>query len=100
MLLKDDLTKSVLKELNIEHLSDKEQEEIVAVMTENIMKRVTIAVLDRLPPEKHPQFEALIGSGNVDKLNELIKPHIPDIENIVAQSARTEVNSVLEQTQK
>lgn len=91
MIIRDELAQEAAKKLGITSFSPAVQEEILARVGENIMKRIAIEVFKILPEEKRPEFEQFIGSGNVDGLNEFLKPYIPNLDTLIQQETEKEI---------
>jgi len=88
MISKEELEGKITQELGIDTLPEEQRGEILARLGENILKKLTIAVLDRIPQEDHAEFDALLKSGELDKLHEFLSVRIPDLDSFMQEEIR------------
>jgi len=92
----EELSKTVIAELGIGELSKEEQEEILTLFGENLVKKLTMEILTILPKEKHEEYMRLTEEGRVADVHELLKPHIPNFDAFI----ETEVSKELALTKE
>ncbi|MEK7162753.1 MAG: DUF5663 domain-containing protein [Patescibacteria group bacterium] len=96
MITKEELRKIILKDLEIGHLSFDAQDRILEKFSENITKRITLAVLENLPESARSEFDIISASGNQEKLQEFLKLQIPNIEELLQKTIKFTVNEFKE----
>ncbi|PIR44596.1 MAG: hypothetical protein COV10_03780 [Candidatus Vogelbacteria bacterium CG10_big_fil_rev_8_21_14_0_10_51_16] len=77
-----------MKHLGIETLSKEDQREIVEGLTENILRGITIAILLRIPKEKHVRFRKLREAGDNEALTLFLQSYIPNLEAIIEEETK------------
>lgn len=77
------LRQDIIKELDIDQLPPEKQEEVLTAMTELLLKRITVRVLENLSEEQRKEFEAVSASGDADKVTEFFSKNVPGYEQIV-----------------
>jgi|GEM_PF-5325892 len=85
------LKNKVLQELSIEGLPEKEQEEILAKLTQNILQRVSIAAFAKLSPMKRIKLSELAKEEGPGAAHSFLAAEIPDFESFVQQEIKEEV---------
>jgi len=94
-ILADGFSKRLIKELGIEGESPSIQVDIISRLGQNVMDRVNVAVLKKLPEDQHPAFMNLVGSGNMMALQELVQPYIADLGQLVRDEAQKELKETV-----
>ena len=89
---------SVAKALNIEDLPEESQQEIVQKMSEIVLERIMIEILDTLPVDQKGNFKTLLESGDHQKIGDFIKANVPDINSLVETVVNYEVRRFKEAT--
>lgn len=89
---------SVAKALNIEDLPQESQNEIIQKMSEIVLERVMIEILDTLPEEQKESFKVLVESSDHQKIGDFIKANVPDINSLVETVVNDEVRRFKEAT--
>jgi len=84
-MLTTNLKADLIKELGIDQLEPSKQEEVLTAMTEAVLKRLTIRVLEKLPESDRADFEKISQSQDAEKMTNFLKDKIPDFEEIAAQ---------------
>ncbi len=69
--------------MKIGHLSFDAQDKILEKLGENIVKRITLVVLENLPEEARPEFDAISESGDQKKLQEFLKTQVNGLEELI-----------------
>lgn len=86
------LSQETLKELNINDLPKEIQNEIIARLGENIMKRVTMSILEQTPEPEREKLATEIESKDFEALYAHISKNIPDLDDIVSTRTLEVVN--------
>lgn len=92
MITKEELRQIILKDLEIGHLSSDDQDKILEKLGENIIKRITLAILENLSEEARPEFDIISENGNQEKLQEFLKLQIPNIEKLIQKTIQFTIN--------
>ena len=96
MITQEELRQIILKDLKIGHLSSDAQDKILEKLGENIVKRITLVVLENLPEEARPEFDTISESGDQKKLQEFLKSQIPNIEELLQKTIQLTINEFKE----
>lgn len=76
----------ILKTLGLDTLPDKTQMELLQEMTESVLKRITIEILQGLSEEDQKELLALQeGAPDPEKAEEFIRARVSDFETIKAK---------------
>jgi hypothetical protein len=89
---------SVAKALNIQDLPKESQEEIVQKMSEIVLERIMIEILEILEGEQKESFKSLVETGDHKKIGDFIKANVPDINSLVETVVNDEVRRFKEAT--
>ena len=87
---------NIIDELGISDLPVDAQDRIISQFTENLVKSIALAIMERLPEDKRGEFEKLSEAGEQEKINQFLTAQIPDYQNLV----QNEVNSAKEEFKK
>lgn len=79
------IQQDVLKELGINQLPAERQEEVLAAMTEAVIKRIILRLVGELSEEKRGQLEEIADAGDSAKISEFLAANIPDHETLVKE---------------
>lgn len=91
-----DITNRIGHELELSDLTEEARSQIITKLGENILKRVTITVLDKLPENKRGEFETLSGGGDTQKMQEFMRANIPDVDTLVENEVRKNIEEFKE----
>ena len=75
----------IIKELGIDQLPPEKQEEILTAMTEVLLKRLTVRVLEKLDEKQQEEFSQVSAGGDLEKVNQFFAANVPDYENIIQE---------------
>lgn len=78
----------IIQDLNIGHLSKKEQDEIIEGLNEVLQKRATIEVLKHMPESAAARLSALIDAEKQEEAQKFIREMVPNAQDIVIQAMR------------
>ncbi len=73
----------IIKELGIDQLPPEKQEEILTAMTEVILKRIILRVLENFDEAQKDEFEKVCSAGDQDQVNNYLMANVPDYENVI-----------------
>jgi len=80
---KDTLQQNIIQDLGLQDLPQETQIKLLTQMTESVLKRITVQVLERLSEQEREEFAKLQETGDANKVNEFLKLKIPDYEDMV-----------------
>ena len=81
----EELKQQMVERLDIGELAPAEQDEIITKIGENILKQLTITVLDKLPEEDLPEFDTITESGDPARLQEFLSSKIPNYNKLMQE---------------
>lgn len=92
-ILKDEMAQALIKELGIESYSPEEQAEVIAQAGENMLARLFLEIFKSVPREKHAELNAVLESGEHEKLTAFLSPLVPgsDANAFLKEIVRKEV---------
>lgn len=82
------LRAKIVAELNIGHLSAEEQEQVIGKVSEVLLKRATLALMQRIPADTLDELDRLTDAGDNAAIQKLVAEHVPDAEAVVTQAAQ------------
>lgn len=82
------IQKNILEELGLENLPEETQIKLLTKMTETVLKRITIKVLEQLSEPERDEFYQLQESGDTDKINDFLRAKIPDYDKMVLKEVK------------
>jgi len=82
---KEQLQERFAQELDIEHLTKDEQEEILKELSKIIVERITMELMLLLPTEEFKKVDALVQTEQTADVQAIINKHIPDAPAIIEQ---------------
>lgn len=74
---------NILQELGIAQLPLERQEEVLTAMTEAVLKRITLRLVEALSEEKRSELEAL--GEEKEKISQFLAANIPNHEELVKE---------------
>lgn len=77
------IQQNIIQGLGLQDLPEATQIKLLSQMTESVLKRITVRVLERLPEADRAEFDKLQTGGDVAKMDEFLKSKIPDYEQMV-----------------
>ena len=95
-----ELKQQLIKDLDIESLSEELQDEIIDGLGQIGMKRVTLEILKKIPEDKRDEFESISESGDQTKAKAFIEQYIPNLDEFTTQVTTKEVNEYKELVNK
>lgn len=79
------LKENIIKELAIDQLPPEKQQAVLASMTEAVLKRIIIKVLETLPADAKKEFEKVCASKDADQVTQFLKEKVPNYEQIALE---------------
>jgi len=79
------IQENIIKEFGLEDLSEDKQIELLTTMTESVLKRITIKVLEQLSEEDKKEFDQVRETNDSDKINEFLREKIDNYDEIVKE---------------
>jgi hypothetical protein len=76
----------LIRELGLEGVSEKMQEEILTEMTELLLKRLALKVFEALPEEEIAQLRTFIKGGQWNQVDEFFRQKLPNYENLLKET--------------
>jgi hypothetical protein len=83
------LQQDILKELGISQLAPQRQEELLVAMTEVLLKRLTLRILEKLSDSQRKEFDVVCSYGNAEKIQAFFTQNVPGYEQMIQE----EINS-------
>jgi len=81
----------IANNLSIDHLSEKEQNEIILELTDIIFQRVILEYLERIDEKDVEELEKLTKESNGEKLKTFLEEKIPGYEEIRDEAVAEEI---------
>lgn len=79
------LEEDILKELGVDQLAPPRRAEVLAAMTQAVLKRIILRLLQTLSDEQRTQLEEVAGSGDSTKTSQFLVANIPDYESLIRE---------------
>jgi hypothetical protein len=89
--MQDELTVAIANDLGIKDLPAEQQKELIGQFGEVALKAATLAVLEKLAPEKRDEFAKLAGAGDASAVKTFLDREVPEHEEIVKVAVAGEV---------
>ncbi len=96
MITQKELRRTILEDLGIGHLPLDTQDKILEKLGENIIKRITLVVLENLPEDAQPEFDVVSASGDEAKMQEFLKSKIPNVEELIQKAIQGTISEFKE----
>ncbi len=77
------IQESIIKELGLETLPEDKQIELLNTITESILKRVTISVLEKLSEEEKVEFDQVRDTDDPEKISNFLREKISNYDEMV-----------------
>ena len=78
----------LIKELGIEGLPEKAQDEVVAKVGEFILKSLTVAIFEKLPNDAREDFERIAASNDSELIQSFLKDKVPDLHVLMEEEVK------------
>ncbi len=87
---KEEVIALLSKELNISHLNEQEQQDIITKMSTVVLDRISLALIAELPQPEMARIDKLLASNQTEAVQVLLLKHIPNIgaisESVIAET--------------
>jgi hypothetical protein len=77
------IQESIIKELGLDTLPEDKQTELLTMMTESVLKRITIGIIEQLSEEDKIKFDQVRDTNDPDKINEFLRTTISNYDEMV-----------------
>jgi hypothetical protein len=94
--MQDDLQKMIAQDLGIADLAVEEQNQLITEFGEIALKAATIAVLEKLAPEKRDEFAKIAEGDDAAAMQAFLNANVPDHEQIAKAAVEEEVRQFKE----
>lgn len=81
--LTDETRSLLISELNISHLSEDEQQKVLDALSEMLMRRVMIKLMDMLPEAEQGNFAELLATQKAQEAQTVIQTFIPNHAEVI-----------------
>lgn len=79
---------AIVKALGLEELPEATRDELLAKMTEVVLKRVLVMIYEKLPEEVVPEFGRLQDAGEAAAVDAFLAEKIPGYDKLVEETVR------------
>lgn len=91
--MNDELIAAISKDLGIEDLPEQERQQLIGQFGQVAMKAASIAVLEKMSPEKRDEFMTVAQTGNPDAIKALLDKEVPGHEELARAAVQKEVEA-------
>lgn len=77
------IQQNIIEEFGLGGLPEEKQAELLTTMTESVLKRITIKILEQLSDEDRTEFDKLKETDDPDKIVEFLRAKISDYDKMV-----------------
>ena len=74
---------SILEEFDLKDLPEETQTKMVQLMTESLLKRITLRVLEELSEEDRAEFEKIKEQEDADRTEAFLREKIPNYDELI-----------------
>lgn len=86
---------TIIKELDLGLLSLEKQTEIISGLGEEILRRIMLMIMERLPANKHLEFNALKGGDEI-QIVKFLDDNIPEFQKLIDHEVRSAIKEFQE----
>ena len=80
------IQESIIKELGLEGLAPETQKSVLAKITEVVLKRITVNVLEVLSKEDTAEFEKMQETASPEEIDTFLKAKVGNYEQLVGEA--------------
>jgi hypothetical protein len=84
----EQLKQQIIGELNIGHLLEREQNQIIDALGDVLLERATYEVMQQIPESSMAELDILAEHGSDTLLQQKIREFVPNVEQVVAAAVR------------
>lgn len=85
---KKTIQQNLIQELGLGDLPEDKQVELLTTMTESVLKRITIQVLEQLSEEEKKEFDQVRESNDPDKITEFLREKIENYDEMAENTVK------------
>ena len=90
MMTKDEL----IKAMGVQNMEPEMQKELILILSENVIKAVTLEVLITLKKEDREEFQNIAMNEDEQKLLYFFKEKVPELDTIVKNKTNEQIEAV------
>ncbi len=79
---------NLIQELGLGDLPEDKQVELLTTMTESVLKRITIQILERLSEEEKKEFDEVRETNDPDKITGFLREKIKDYDEMAENTVK------------
>lgn len=79
------LQENIVQELGLEGLPEKTQIELLTMMTESLLKRITVRILEQLPESEKEEFDRVREGEDMEKINTFLQEKVPNYDQMLQE---------------
>lgn len=85
---KKTIQQNLIQELGLGGLPEDKQVELLTTMTESVLKRITIQILERLSEEEKKEFDEVRETNDPDKITGFLREKIKDYDEMAENTVK------------
>jgi hypothetical protein len=86
------LRAQLVQDLNLKDIPESTQNEIIDQLGQNVMRRVTMEILKKIPENKYDEFDQISRTGDVTQIQNYIAQYIPDTDAFIREKTKETVD--------
>ena len=91
MINTDELNDTLVKDLGLDGIPKDVQDEVIARVGENILRRLTVSIVEKISPEARQEFDSISEAGDSERMKTFLNAQIPDFDNFVKNEVHKNV---------
>lgn len=91
MINTDEINNTLVKDLGLEGIPKDVQDEVIARVGENILRRITVAIVEKIPPAARQEFDSISEAGDSERMRTFLNAQIPDFDAFVKNEVHKSV---------
>lgn len=95
-----EIKEHLISELELDSLDEKEREQAIDKLMEVVMERVAVAVLSKVSQDEYHTIDAMLDSGDAQKLVNRLKALVPNADEIAKEVISQSLNEFKELMQQ
>jgi hypothetical protein len=92
MINTDELNSTLLQDLGLEGFPREVQDEVLGKLGENILRKITMSIMDKIPPAARQEFDSISEAGDSDRMKTFLDTHIPNFDGFVKDEVKKSVD--------
>ncbi|MEA3292895.1 MAG: DUF5663 domain-containing protein [Patescibacteria group bacterium] len=97
------IQENIIEEFGLNDLPEEKQTELLTMMTESLLKRITIKVLEQLSKKDKKEFDSVRETSDPDEINKFLKSKIDNYDEMVEETVKEfkeEMKTTIERLKK